>query len=787
MPQGRESFFKGRGVLVVLLLTVLSVGWGVLDNGFVNYDDPQLLLNPGLAGNLLPTYGNLADWLFPAAGRAWLPLRFLLFSLLYTLAGPTAWVFHLASLLLYAVVCCQVYLLAHRLLAWDGYTTGRKPWKLERENFWPLLGAVVFAVCPLNVEALAWVSAVKDLLFALFWLGFVLSIVGQDGLRLRGNRKLLVLFLLALAAKPAAVVLPLLAVALVVLGPYRAGKDDIPWKLASVAFAIFLLFLVYLLPHVARMQIYAHSGGVGSTIAGALKVLFAYAGSFLVPVDLSVRYLVKVPMTAIEPATIARAATLTVLCLVFWRMRAVGRFFPLVALVWSLLAFLPTSGVMPMEILRADRYALTFAPVFAVGLAYSLREIMRGLNSAVTKYIRVAVWLIPACLFLLFVARVEAWSSSRSLWNDVLSGDNDHWIALNHIAFDYLERGDTVKAVSGYQRALTVNPNSVEAITALALLAEKRGERAQAEELFTRAAQLRDFNLKTALQLSRFFIRGDRLMDAASLLEGQDALGRENAELHYLLSVVYRRLDYPERAVERMSAARALEPDNAQYMAELGRLMVQQGKIYEAMDMLTRALEDDQSLVEAYVGFGELFIAAGQPADGARSYRSALARDADNHDALLGLAGLLGATGKLDSAALLLDRLSGLYPDDCMVLANTVALKLSQELFGEGAAVLNRALECDSTRVENYLNGYALFVALDSLGRAAQMLALARSIVPSSPSLADPERDLSARTGVPADTAIYYLSRYYSTSGRRAGKEQVTSLLDSLRGVRIKK
>ncbi len=783
MTQGRESFTKGRGVLVVLLLAVFAVGWGVLNNGFVNYDDPQLLLNPGAAGKLLPTYGNLADWLLPSVGKAWLPLRFMLFSILYSLIGPTAWVYHLVSLLLYALVCCQVYLLAHRLLAWDGYTTGGQPWKLERNNFWPLLAAIVFALCPLNVESLAWVSAVKDLQLAFCWLAFVLSVVGPDGLRLRGNRKALIFLLLALAAKPAAVVLPLLAVALVVLGPYRVGREEIPWKPAAVLVAVLLLFMVYLLPHVARMQIYAHPGGFGSTLAGALKVLFAYAGSFLAPVDLSVRYLVRVPLTMLEPFTIARAATLAVLCLAFWRMRAVGRYFPLVGLVWCLLAFLPTSGVVPMEILRADRYALTLVPIFAVGLAYGLREVARGLSAPAAKFTMVAVWVIPLCFAVLFAARVEIWSSSESLWSDVLRGQSDHWIALNHLAFDELERGDSVAAQAGYEQALAANPTSVEALTSLALLVEKRGDRQRAGELLTRAARLKEFDLETTLELSRFYIRGDRLMDAAGLLEDQDAQGRQSAEMHYLLSVVYRRLGYLDRAVERLNAARALEPGNAQYDAELGRLMIMQGDLNGALEILTRALENDPELVEAYLGFGELFYAAGQTADAARSYGSALAREADNRDALLGLAGLLGGAGKLDSAAIVLERLAALHPGDCMVLANTVALRLSQGLLSQGAEALGRALECDSTRLENYLNGYALYVALDSLGRAAEMLDRARRLAPSSQVLEAPEQDLSARTGAPADTAIYYLSGYSSTSGRRVSARQAAQLLDSLRGI----
>ena len=123
---------------------------------------------------------------------------------------------------------------------------------------------------------------------------------------------------------------------------------------------------------------------------------------------------------------------------------------------------------------------------------------------------------------------------------------------------------------------------------------------------------------------------------------------------------------------------------------------------------------------------------------------------------MLGLPGLMGSAGRLDSAAVLLDRLTALYPNYCMVLANTVALRLSQGFASKGVEVLGRAIECDRTRVENYLNGYTIYVAPDSFGRAAAMLGRARQLVPSTPALRASERDLSARTGAPADTAIYF-------------------------------
>ena len=775
------KLLRGRGIIVLILAVVIVAGAGVLDNGFVNYDDPQVLLVPGEAGELAPSYGNLTEWLVPSQGRSWLPLRFLVFSILYSIVGPSALVFHLLSLALYAVICLQVYVLAHRLLAWDNYRTGDKPWRLDRDNFWPLFAAAAFALNPLNVECLAWVSALKDLLFAVFWLAFVLSITSGNQLRLSKNRAALIYFLLALAAKPPAVMLPLLVLAFFLLGPDRKRPVRFPWKTALAVSLLSAGYLAILLPQISGMRVYTPAGGFDSIVAGALKALFAYAGSFLVPAGLSVRYLVKVPLSLADPATLARAATLLALCVLAGWLWVCGRRFPALALAWCLLAFLPSSGLLPLGILRADRYALTLAPIFALGLSYGLREMSVGLAGRAGTFFRAAIWIIPLCFMAMFVRRVDVWRDSGSLWADTLARDSGNWIALNGLAHWQLELGDTTGAVSLYEKALEVNPNSVLALNSLAVLAADRGDFATAECLLKKAAELRGYNLRTSMDLARLYLRTGRPYEAAELLERHDATGIENAEMHYLLSILYRRTGHLDWAASRMKAARALDPGNHRYRAELGRLMVKRGNLDDAIRELSIALDGDPDLVEAYVGFGDLFLHAGQPEDAARSYHGALVREPDNRDALLGMAGLMGTAGKLDSAAVLLEKLRKLHGSDCLVLANSVALAFSLGNFSEGAAILNEAIACDSNMTENYLNGYNLYLALDSLGRAAEMLSRAQRVSSENQTISALEADISARTGVPADTAIKYLSKHSRVTGERIMAEKAAALIDSLR------
>jgi len=142
------------GGCAFLLLAVVAVFGQTIGFDFVNFDDNLYVYdNPNLAKGL--SVEGVA-WAFSATeANNWHPLTWLSLLLDYSLFGRNAWGYHLMNVLLHAANAILLFLVLRRM-------TG---------EFWPsLLAATVFAVHPLRVESVAWVSERKDVLAGLFFM-----------------------------------------------------------------------------------------------------------------------------------------------------------------------------------------------------------------------------------------------------------------------------------------------------------------------------------------------------------------------------------------------------------------------------------------------------------------------------------------------------------------------------------------------------------------------------------------------------------------------------------------
>jgi len=147
------------GAAGFLTLAVLTTYAGTLRNTFVYDDIPQIIANPFIQNPRLWTHiftGSV--WSFkgvPRVGNFYRPLQFLYYWLVYRAAGPNAAAFHLLQMFLYAAT------------AWLVYRVGRELIGSESAAF---LGATLWILHPLHVEAVAWISAMPEMGFAFFYL-----------------------------------------------------------------------------------------------------------------------------------------------------------------------------------------------------------------------------------------------------------------------------------------------------------------------------------------------------------------------------------------------------------------------------------------------------------------------------------------------------------------------------------------------------------------------------------------------------------------------------------------
>ncbi|NLT56550.1 MAG: hypothetical protein GXX79_18705, partial [Actinomycetales bacterium] len=199
MPGGGHD--RGQDLLVVggvLLLTVLAYA-RTLGNGFIDFDDPESVVDNVTIRELSPE--NLGQYLTTPLQYMYTPLTSLSYAVDYRIGGLDPGVYHLTNLLLHLGNTVLVLLVVRAL-------TGRA-----------LVSRLVtgaFAIHPVNVDAVAWISARGTLLATLFLLGALLAYTGYLRRLADGDRRwhLLalawVLFVLAALAKSTAVVLPLI-------------------------------------------------------------------------------------------------------------------------------------------------------------------------------------------------------------------------------------------------------------------------------------------------------------------------------------------------------------------------------------------------------------------------------------------------------------------------------------------------------------------------------------------------------------------------------------------------
>lgn len=405
--------------------------WPALQNGFVNWDDAQYVLNnPALRG-------SWSEALLFSPGY-YHPLTTLSYKLELVLFGQRPFFFHLDSLLLHFLVCAAVF----RFFLALGSGRGAA-----------LAGALLFCVHPLHVEPAAWVSGRKELLWALFFFSSLTAYLRYlDTARNRFFFLSLFLFVLAVLSKPFAVVTPLVLLLLDLYRGRRPGAVELFEKLPFLAAGGALFLLSYLPSGFVLKDGPAGAFGPAALLLSAVKNVLFYLWKAAWPFELSAVY----PDTGPAGGPVYLLAGLA-FCAAAAALysRPGGRLKSAAALGagFFLATLLPVLSVP----VRADRFA--YVPL--AGLCFFYGELAAWLAAREGRR-RLAAGLVSAHLALLGCASFAGtfvWRDSVALWSNAL----DHYPA-NHMANyrrgkAYMTAGDNQKAISDYTRCLELSPD----------------------------------------------------------------------------------------------------------------------------------------------------------------------------------------------------------------------------------------------------------------------------------------------------------------------------------------
>jgi tetratricopeptide (TPR) repeat protein len=489
--------------LCLLLAAAVLVAYGqTLRFGYVNFDDPDYV-----SENVHVQEGVSLDgiaWAFHADDRTanWHPLTWLSLMIdreIYGRNWPGG--FHLTNVLLHAINSVLLLLILCRM-------TGQV--RLSA------LVAAVFAVHPLHVESVAWVTERKDVLSGLFGLLTIGAYVGYA--RRPGILRYLAVaaaLALGLIAKSMLVTWPLLLL-LLDYWPLRRplGTGLLLEKLPLLALAAVVAYVTYLAQRAAGSVVSADSASAlerllraGSLYVFYLEKTFWPRGLAIYPVD---------GTTAYGRAVAAGAVVLLVTAAVVWaawrgaRWVAVGWF-------WYLGTLVPTIGLVQVGTqVTADRFVYLPQIGLCLSIAWTAAELLRR-----CRCWGFAIWvscagasLMLALLTVVAWQQVSYWRDSETLWTHALDCTSRNFMAHFKLARALEGRGDIGTALAHYRAAVETNPDDAAGRNALGALLERGGDVDGAIEQFEAGLKNNPENLQLHFNVATLLARRGRF-DAA--------------------------------------------------------------------------------------------------------------------------------------------------------------------------------------------------------------------------------------------------------------------------------
>lgn len=548
----------GAALLVAIAVTaylpILGCGW-VWDDDFYVTDNPTLRDGAGL----------VRIWTDPSANPQYYPMTFTSLWLQHRFWGLLPLPYHLANVLLHAVSAVLLW----RLLLY-----------LSVPGAW--LAAAVFALHPVHVETVAWVTERKNTLSGAFYLASALVLLRRFGVG--GGREAPggdsrvpwlggLLYLAALLSKTVTASLP---VALALVLWWKRGRVA---RRQGIVLGIMLGLGAALGTTTAlleRHQIGAvgedWSLGVIERVLLAGRIVWFYLGKLAWPSGLTFiypRWEIRAEDAANWAWPVAAAATTAAL----WFLRGRWGKAPFVAWAFFVVTLAPALGFVNVYPMRyawvADhfQYLASLGPIVlaAAGVLHGAAFVSARWGTVGRHAAAGAATVLLLALSALTWRGTLRFRDAETLWNDTLARNPTAWIAHNNLGIALASRGDDEAAASHFREALRLRPRHAGALSNLGYLLLRQGRTGEAEAYLAESVSLGPADVNARLHLAEAFVRQGR----------------------------------PEAAEPHLRAAVGLRPDDADLRYNLGTLLAESGRYTDAVVQLEAALRLRPGFAEA--------------------------------------------------------------------------------------------------------------------------------------------------------------------------------------------
>ncbi|HXW13755.1 MAG TPA: tetratricopeptide repeat protein [Terriglobia bacterium] len=630
-PPTHQSQMSAWSLALLLLLAVLPYV-NTLQNGFVYDDNNEVLTNPYIrsfsrVGDIFGTR-ILAHLGARGATNYYRPISIFGFLICNKLFGLLPYGFHLANLLLHALIVCVLFGLTKRLF---------------QDQWLAFISAAIFALHPIHTESVAWVSGVTDLELAVFYLAtfwfFFASALPQGARSEWMQLGMVGSFILALLSKEQAVTLPLLA--MIFEHFYREDRASTTWRQKASRYgSLWLLVVIYIL---FRIRFFGAFAPVQLTrnvswyeaVLSAAPLAGLYVWKMIWPVHLIAYYSFHKSVTLFDPRVWTGVVALSLCALAFgalWKRHRLVSF----GFIWF---FINIAPVLNSRWLGPNVFTERYLYLPSVGLCWVAAWYIKEIWSR--SAVRTRIWRMAFAIFLgvlavlafvRIVTRNRDWRDDGTYYRVTLAAVPEAASLRLNLGAVYWNRMRPDDAEREWKQALVISPDSAQLLNNLGLVCASRKQNDEAIAYFERSMRLRPNYPDAHLNLGRLYKDMGRTSEAELQFRAAVALAPLSVGARNELGNFYSTAGRFREAELQFQASAASIP-NAGAFDSLGDIALREGRHEAAEHDYRQAISLDEFDWRGHFGLARIFAAEGRVAEAEEHYLAGLGVNPRNEEA----------------------------------------------------------------------------------------------------------------------------------------------------------
>ena len=544
--------------LIFLSYIVILSFYPLITSDFINLDDPVMVLgNPNIT---CLSFDNIKHIFTSFYYQLYHPIVTLSYAIEYSVCKIDPYLYHVDNIVLHLLNTLLVFFILKNL---------------SKSFFVGFFTAFIFAIHPVHVEPVAWVTARKDTLFSFFFLSSLL--VYMKSCEIKKGKILyclsIILFVLSCMSKPTAVTLP------IILMSVDFYKDKIHLNFDCFKKYIPFIFISIVFSYVAVYGHYSEQEKAITTIFVRFVNFFDahfnclfYIYKFFVPTNLSCAYPQFYNHNTFTPQFIFCSATILYLLILFVTLSLKSNKKIFFGFFFFLITLLPSSGILPTGIAPvADRYA--YIPY--IGLAFIVAEILFGLykKNKVLKYVTCSFLIvISSCFIYLTYQRSMLWADNEKLMIEAVDYAPDiasQAYLLRGIFYRSQNKLDLAK--QDIEKSYSLDPDNAYTLFQLGYLKQEQKEYSKAKEFYFRIPYTDALYASIVNNIGVMLDAEGKTQKALSFMEKRkDKITFFVTENFYTtLALLYYKEKNMDKAIENIKYAVALNPYDAKHYIQL--------------------------------------------------------------------------------------------------------------------------------------------------------------------------------------------------------------------------